>query len=191
MTKFSKYFLPLILTAVFSLTSYAEQVTSKNPIAILHTSKGAITIELYADKAPLSVANFLDYAKSGFYDGVIFHRVIKRFMIQTGGFTQDMSKKNTKKPVINESNNGLYNERWTLAMARTSDPDSATSQFFINTKMNSNLNYGRGKPGYSVFGIVTDGRHVVKAIEKTKTATLGPYANVPVEPIIIERIEIQ
>jgi cyclophilin family peptidyl-prolyl cis-trans isomerase len=177
--------------SLFAVTAIAEPAANKNPIAVMHTNKGAITLELYADKAPLSVANFVDYAQSGFYNGTIFHRVIKRFMIQGGGFTQDMLAKETKDPIVNESRNGLHNDNWTIAMARTNDPDSATSQFFINTKMNTNLDAGLGNPGYAVFGMVIDGQHVVKAIEKTAVATVGMYQNVPVEPIIIERVEIQ
>ena len=184
----------LISTAVSAANSQqsaSQNAAPKNPTVVMHTSKGPITLELYADKAPVTVANFLDYATSGFYNGTIFHRVIKRFMIQGGGFTQDMQQKNTKAPIVNESGNGLYNERWTIAMARTNDPNSATSQFFINTKMNTNLDAGRGQPGYAVFGIVTDGQYVVQAIEKTPTATRGRHGDVPVEPIIIERVEVQ
>jgi cyclophilin family peptidyl-prolyl cis-trans isomerase len=148
-------------------------------------------MELYADKAPISVANFIAYVKSGHYEGTIFHRVIKRFMIQGGGFTRDLEQDETGEPIINESYNGLHNDRWTIAMARTDDPDSATAQFFINVKMNSKLDAGAGKAGYAVFGIVTDGFHVVKAIEKTATMSMDEFANLPVEAVLIERIDLQ
>jgi cyclophilin family peptidyl-prolyl cis-trans isomerase len=172
-------------------TNKASTVASTaKPQVVLHTSNGDITLELYPDKAPASVANFLDYARSGHYNGTIFHRVIKRFMIQGGGFTKEMAQKPTKSPVVNESNNGLHNDRWTIAMARTQDPDSATSQFYINVSMNSNLDPQRGNPGYTVFGMVIDGQHVVKAIEKVVTQRVGPHADVPVTPVIIERVDI-
>lgn len=189
MQKRLKPLLALLLVSFLSLPALAEQTT--NPVAVIHTSKGPITLELYADKAPVTVANFLQYARSGHYDNTIFHRVIKRFMIQTGGFTEDMEQKNTREPIINESGNGLHNDRWTVAMARTDDPDSATSQFFINVRMNAKLDAGRGQPGYAVFGKVTDGFHVVKAIEKAPTMTYYGHANVPVEVITIDRIELQ
>ena len=186
----------LALLCWLSVSSMAQEASSteaaKNPVAVIHTSKGAITLELYPDKAPVTVANFIDYANAGFYNGTIFHRVIKRFMIQGGGFTKEMQEKPTKAPIVNESGNGLYNDRWTIAMARTNEPDSATSQFFINTKINSFLDAkGKRQPGYAVFGLVTDGQHVVKAIEKTPTGRVGPFNDVPAEPIIIERVDIQ
>ena len=181
----------IIMLSLFWLSAIAQaDAKTNNPIVIMHTSKGDITIELFQQKAPITVANFLDYAKSGFYDGTIFHRVIKRFVIQGGGFTPFMEKKETKAPIKNESDNGLYNDRWTLSMARTNDPDSATSQFFINLKMNSNLNKRGKNPGYAVFAEVVDGRHIVKDIAKSPTRTVGPYSDVPVEPIIIESVEI-
>lgn len=167
-----------------------NQPTNSNPVVTLHTSKGPITLELYPDKAPVTVANFLKYANAGFYNGTIFHRVIKRFMIQAGGFDQNMQEKPTAEPIINESGNGLYNDRYTIAMARTSDPNSATSQFFINTKMNGRLDGIGDQPGYAVFGLVTEGQYVVKAIEKVKTRRLGRYDDVPVEPVLIERVEV-
>jgi cyclophilin family peptidyl-prolyl cis-trans isomerase len=176
---------------LFMLAAEAQQPASSNPVVVMHTSKGPITLELYADKAPITVANFLSYVNSGHYENTIFHRVIKRFMIQGGGFTRDLEQDETGDPIINESYNGLHNDRWTLAMARTDDPDSATAQFFINVKMNSKLDAGAGKPGYAVFGIVTDGFYVVKAIEKTATMSMDEFANLPVEPVIIERIDIQ
>ncbi len=178
------------LSLLLAAPNHAAEGQNTNPKVTLHTSKGAITLELYADKAPKTVDNFLEYAHSGFYDGTIFHRVIKRFMIQAGGFTRELERKPTRDPVVNESDNGLFNDRYTVAMARTADPDSATSQFFINTSINSRLN-GRGdRPGYTVFGIVTDGRAVVKAIEKVETQQVGRHGNVPVEPVLIERVEV-
>ncbi|MBL4827347.1 MAG: peptidylprolyl isomerase [Spongiibacteraceae bacterium] len=160
-------------------------------MVVLHTNNGDITIELYPDKAPVSVANFLNYARSGFYNGTIFHRVIKRFMIQGGGFTQELVKKNTKAPIINESKNGLHNDRWSIAMARTNDPDSATAQFYINVAMNSQLDSRQGNPGYAVFGMVIDGQYAVKAIEKIATQAIGIHANVPVQAVIIQSVDIQ
>lgn len=174
-----------------ALSNETPNTQPKYPQAVIHTTLGDITVELYPDKAPVTVANFLDYASSGFYDGTIFHRVIQRFMIQGGGMTKDMVKKPTKAPIVNESKNGLHNDRWTLAMARTADPDSATSQFYINVSMNYRLDPQQGQPGYAVFGMVIDGKHVVKAIEKTATQTLGMYQNVPVEPIVITGVDIK
>ena len=192
-----KHFFALICLVVFSCSALSENTAKAastavvNPTVVLHTSQGDITVELYADKAPITVSNFLDYARSGFYNGTIFHRVIKRFMIQGGGFTKEMVKKPTKDPIINESKNGLHNDRWTLAMARTNDPDSATAQFYINVSMNANLDSKNGNPGYAVFGMVIDGQHVVKAIEKSVTQIKNGYADVPVTPIIIESVDIK
>ena len=169
----------------------ATQASSANPKVVLHTTKGAITLELYPQQAPVTVANFLQYANAGFYNGTIFHRVIKRFMIQGGGFTADMAKKDTRDPIVNESGNGLHNDRYTIAMARTNDPDSATAQFFINTMINTQLDAQGGNPGYAVFGAVIDGQYVVKAIEKVATHTVGGYRDVPEEPVVIERVEVK
>ena len=186
-----KKLIALTLLLSCALAVSVKATPSQNPQVIIHTNKGPITLELYADKAPITVANFLAYANAGFYQGTIFHRVIKRFMIQGGGFTQEMNMKETSAPIINEANNGLHNDRWTIAMARTADPDSATSQFFINTKMNSSLD-PRGKtPGYTVFGIVTDGQYVVEAIEKTPVTAVSIFQNLPIEPVIIERVEVK
>jgi peptidyl-prolyl cis-trans isomerase A (cyclophilin A) len=152
----------------------------------LKTSKGDITLELYADKAPATVANFLAYVDSGHYKGTIFHRVIPNFMIQGGGMTADMAEKSTRAPVRNEAGNGLKNDRGTIAMARTSDPDSATAQFFINVVNNGGLN--RPSPdgyGYCVFGRVTAGLDVVDAIRAVPTGDRGPHQNVPLEPVTI------
>ncbi|MFT5580264.1 MAG: peptidyl-prolyl cis-trans isomerase A (cyclophilin A) [Paraglaciecola psychrophila] len=185
-------FIAIVLATVLSLVSTAAAAEStENPLAIISTSKGDITVELFPQQAPLSVANFIRYAQSGFYDGTVFHRVIKRFMIQGGGFNKDMARKTTFEPVANESKNGLRNNRWTLAMARTMDPDSATAQFFINVNMNSSLDAGSGKLGYSVFGQVIDGQYVVQAIEKVPVQSSGRFANLPIEPVIIEKVSIK
>jgi cyclophilin family peptidyl-prolyl cis-trans isomerase len=162
------------------------------PILVaLHTNRGEITLELYPDKAPLTVANFIAYAKSGFYDGTIFHRVIKDFMIQGGGFNENMQEKRTRDPILNESNNGLNNLRWTVAMARMNNPDSAAAQFFINLKMNTILDYENGKEGYTVFGKVIDGQYVVKSISLVPTETKNGNEDVPEENIVIEHVEIK
>jgi len=185
-------FIILAVTTILTLVpASASAQVSGNPLAIISTTKGDITIELFEQQAPLSVANFIRYAQSGFYDGTVFHRVIKRFMIQGGGFNRDMARKTTFEPVANESRNGLRNNRWTVAMARTMDPDSATAQFFINVNMNSSLDAGAGELGYSVFAQVIDGQYVVQAIEKTPVQSSGRFANLPIEPIIIEKVSIK
>ena len=169
-------------------------VAQDNPGAIIRTSMGDIQLELYRDKAPVSVENFINYANSGFYNGTIFHRVIGHFMIQGGGFTPDMQKKTTGEPIQNEAANGLSNSRGTVAMARTNDPHSATAQFFINVQENSTLDYKSAKNsrewGYAVFGRVTSGMEVVDDIRLVETKSLPPYSDVPVEPVVIESIEI-
>jgi len=165
-----------------------------NPGAIIHTSMGDIQLELYRDKAPVSVENFINYANSGFYDGTIFHRVISHFMIQGGGFTPDMQKKTSGEPIQNEAANGLSNKRGTLAMARTNDPHSATAQFFINVQDNRNLDYTSGRSsrewGYAVFARVTSGMEVVDEIRYVETTSQPPFSDVPVEPVVIESVEI-
>ena len=166
-------------------------VAPPNPIAIISTNLGEITLQLYADKSPVTVANFIDYANSGFYNDTIFHRVIKNFMIQGGGFNKDMVKKNTKSPIINESLNRVGNSKYTIAMARTNNPDSATSQFFINTQDNVSLNVTRERPGYAVFGHVTDGKNVVDKIENSATKKVAMYSDVPVEQIVIKKVVIK
>jgi peptidyl-prolyl cis-trans isomerase B (cyclophilin B) len=163
-----------------------------NPKVKIQTNKGDVVVELFSDKAPLSVDNFLTYVDEGFYNGTIFHRVIEGFMIQGGGFGRDMKKKSTHAPVKNEADNGLKNERGTLAMARTRIPDSATAQFFINHKDNDSLNH-RSKNqsgwGYAVFGKVTEGMDVVDAIATTPTGPGGPFpTDVPETTIEIEKI---
>ncbi|HPT51363.1 MAG TPA: peptidylprolyl isomerase [Accumulibacter sp.] len=159
----------------------------------LHTNFGVIGIEVDAEKAPLSAKNFLDYVESGHYDNTIFHRVIPGFMIQGGGFQPGMKQKSTQAPIKNEADNGLKNDVYTLAMARTSDPHSATAQFFINVANNNFLNYrsptGDGW-GYCVFGKVVEGTEVVDQIKAVKTGNAAGYADVPVVDVVIERAEI-
>jgi peptidyl-prolyl cis-trans isomerase B (cyclophilin B) len=153
---------------------------------LLKTSAGDITLELDETKAPKTVANFVDYVKSGHYDGTIFHRVISGFMIQGGGFTADMSQKPAPNTVQNEANNGLRNNKYTLAMARTSDPHSASAQFFINTAGNDFLNHpGQDGWGYAVFGQVVEGKEVVDAVDGVATTSKAGHRDVPVEPVTI------
>jgi peptidyl-prolyl cis-trans isomerase B (cyclophilin B) len=159
-----------------------------HPVVKLETSMGDITLELYQDKAPVTVANFLEYVKSGFYNGTIFHRVINGFMIQGGGLDAQMNKKSTRAPIKNEADNGLSNEPYTIAMARTSNPDSATAQFFINVANNSRLNHTGKTPqgwGYAVFGKVIKGREVVDKIKAVATTSRNGYENVPEKPVTI------
>lgn len=161
------------------------------PQASIRTSLGTIVVELYPDKAPRSVDNFMQYARDGFYDGTVFHRVIGNFMIQGGGFTRDMRQKPTRAPIPLESGNGLRNDAGTLAMARTSDPNSATAQFFINVVDNAGLN--RPSPdghGYAVFGRVVRGMDVVDKIRRVPTGRSGPFSDVPTEPVVIESITL-
>ena len=156
----------------------------------LQTSKGPIVLELDEQKAPETVRNFIDYARQGHYDGTVFHRVIKGFMIQGGGFEPGMKQKATKAPIRNEASNGLKNDRYTVAMARTSAPHSASSQFFINAKDNDFLNFTSESPqgwGYAVFGRVVEGREVVDAIEQVKTGSRMGHGDVPVEDVTIVR----
>ncbi|ABG40407.1 MAG: peptidylprolyl isomerase [Alteromonadaceae bacterium] len=159
----------------------------------IHTNYGVINVELFADKAPETVANFLSYAKEGFYDNTIFHRVIDGFMVQGGGFEPGMEQKATKATIKNEANNGLANEVGTLAMARTNEPHSASSQFFINVANNSFLNFrsesGDGW-GYCVFAKVTDGMDVVNKIKDVKTGNSGYHQDVPVEDVVIQKVEV-
>jgi cyclophilin family peptidyl-prolyl cis-trans isomerase len=164
-----------------------------DPIVLMSTSLGDVKIELFKDKAPATVANFLSYVNDKFYDGTTFHRVIPRFMIQGGGFTPDMKQKSTKPPIKNEAGNGLKNQFGTLAMARTSDVNSATAQFFINTKDNDFLDHKDDSIqgyGYCVFGKVIEGSKVVQKIEAVETDTKGIYDDVPVEPVIIKSIRV-
>ncbi|MBB1161366.1 peptidylprolyl isomerase [Aquariibacter albus] len=156
----------------------------------LHTSAGLIRLELDAERAPKTVANFVQYVKDGQYDGVVFHRVIKGFMIQGGGMDAAMKEKPTRGPIPNEANNGLKNDKYTVAMARTSDPHSASAQFFINAADNGFLNHSSPTPsgwGYAVFGKVVAGTEVVDAIEKVRTGRKGFHDDVPLEAVVIER----
>jgi peptidyl-prolyl cis-trans isomerase B (cyclophilin B) len=158
---------------------------------LITTNKGNITAELDEAKAPKTVANFLEYVNKGHFTNTIFHRVIQDFMIQGGGFDSKMQQKPTEQTVENEAKNGLKNDKYTLAMARTSAPHSASAQFFINTKNNSFLDYpGQDGWGYAVFGKVTAGQEVVDEINKVKTSRSGMHSDVPVDPVIIEKIEV-
>ena len=164
-----------------------------NRRVLLSTTNGDITVELDQEKAPVTCENFLAYVASGHYDGTVFHRVIPGFMIQGGGFTADMRQKPTSSPINNEADNGLKNDRGTLAMARTSDPHSATSQFFINLTDNDFLDHKAKSPqgwGYAVFGRVVEGLEVVDAIAQVQTGTSGPHSDVPEEPVVIDRISL-
>lgn len=179
----------LAVTICISLLSF--QAFAANPQLVFKTNRGEFLVELYPDKAPKTVENFLAYVDSGFYKNTIFHRVMNGFMIQGGGFTQDMQEKVTRAPIVNESNNGLLNEPGTLAMARTNDPHSATSQFFINLQDNMFLNYQLPQAdaiGYCVFGRVLTGMDVVREIAVVPTGNKGMHSNVPTSPIIIEAV---
>jgi len=162
-----------------------------HPVLTMETSHGAIEIELFEDKAPNTVANFLKYVDDKFYDGTIFHRVINGFMIQGGGFSQNMAEKSTRAPIKNEATNGLSNDVGTLAMARTNDPHSATAQFFINVGDNSSLNHTGQNPsgwGYAVFGKVIQGMHVVNRIKMVKTGNINSFSDVPMDAVIIKSV---
>jgi peptidyl-prolyl cis-trans isomerase A (cyclophilin A) len=179
-----------LLAGLATGTTLAQE--GGNPVVVMKTSMGDVEIELYAEKAPISVANFLQYVDDGFFDGTIFHRVIKGFMIQGGGFSAEMQKKSTREPIKNEATNGLSNEVGTLAMARTNVVDSATAQFFVNTAANSRLDHRspdtRGY-GYAVFGKVTAGMDVVRKIEAMPTTSKNRMGDVPAETILIESIK--
>ena len=157
----------------------------------IQTSLGVITLELDAEHAPATTANFEQYVRDGFYAGTVFHRVIPNFMVQGGGMLADMSQKSTRAPIRNEAKNGLKNARGSIAMARTSDPHSATAQFFINIRDNGFLDYpSRDGWGYCVFGKVVDGLEVVERIRQTPTTTVGPYSDVPAEPVVIRSVTV-
>ena len=185
--------LTIILSAAISPAYAGSDDSVENPRVLMKTTDGDITIELYADKSPITVENFLRYADDGHYDGTVFHRVISNFMIQGGGFDAELKEKETRDPIVNESKNKLHNTRGTLAMARTSDPDSAAAQFFINQRSNLRLDWSGGKDGYTVFGEVVDGMQVVDIMSLTDTGsaqaqtTGGPTVlqDVPVQPIVI------
>lgn len=188
----------LLLCSLF-LNNYAAAAddSSKNtsaqlpapgtkPQVRLHTNRGEIILELWPEKSPLAVENFLQYVDAGFYTGTVFHRVIAETLIQGGGYNKYMQLKQTRDPIKNESKNRLKHERGTIAMARQAKPNTATAQFFINTRLNSQLNYRAGKPGYTVFGQVVQGMDIVDAIARQPTGTLGAFSDVPLNLIIID-----
>lgn len=188
-----KYLILFGVMAVLCGINKLSWAEAKAPRVKLTTNHGDIVIELNLQAAPKTTENFLSYVRNGFYDGVIFHRVIKGFMIQGGGFTPDMKQKATNAPIANEADNGLKNDVGTIAMARTNDPHSASSQFFINTVKNDFLNHKSKTAqgwGYCVFGTVVEGLEVVKAIETVATGNRGGHQDVPVEPVLIERAVI-
>lgn len=183
----------LFATLGVILTMLTTEVLADNPQVLIKTNHGDITVELFADKAPKTVDNFLTYVNEGHYNGTIFHRVIKDFMIQGGGFTADMQQKPTHAPVENEADNGLRNTIGTLAMARTNDPHSATAQFFINTMNNDFLDFREKTPrawGYAVFGRVIDGMKVVNDIRSVKTGNRAMHQDVPTEDVVIESASV-
>jgi len=186
-----KQLVAVAVLGAFLASAAGAQTTKKElPVVVFETTKGNIEIELYPDKAPVTVQNFLYYVDNKFYDGLIFHRVIADFMIQGGGFTPEMTQKQPKPAIEIESSNGLKNDKYTVAMARTSDPNSATSQFFINVKDNAFLNFTAKTPqgyGYTVFGKVVAGQPVVHAIEKVKTGSKNGMNDVPVEVVKITK----
>jgi cyclophilin family peptidyl-prolyl cis-trans isomerase len=197
-----KRFLLMVLLAAVGCATVTAPVDAKNPVVIINTSMGPIKVELFEDKSPVTVKNFLGYVDDKFYDGTIFHRVIGKenadedFMVQGGGFSEDRKEKKTKGPIKNESANGVSNKRGTLAMARTSAPDSASAQFFINVKDNDFLDGKVGKAGYAVFGKVIEGQDVVDKIKAVKTGTKkfttpfgeADFQNVPEENVVIKSI---
>lgn len=188
----SKYLIFSLILIVIALSVFLILHFTKSDATQVKiiTSKGEIVVELYSDKSPITVKNFLNYVDEGFYDGLVFHRVMDGFMIQGGGFNRDGRQKETHAPIILESNNNLSNKKYTVAMARTLSPNSATSQFFINTNDNNFLDYGVRDEGYAVFGKVVKGFDVVDEIEKSKTQVKYNMKDWPVEEIIIEKIEI-
>ena len=179
------YIFAMILIFLTASVSLAD-----GPKVSLTTNKGIIVIELDEAKAPVSARNFLTYVREGFYDGTVFHRVIKGFMIQGGGMDTGMRQKRGHAPIKNEADNGLKNDKYTVAMARTGEVDSATSQFFINTADNAFLNHGVRDFGYAVFGKVVAGKRVVDLIEAVGTGSRGMHSDVPLEPVIIEKAEV-
>jgi len=186
--------IPLLLISAYAISAELESQAPANPQVLLETSVGNITLELYPQKAPKSVANFLKYVESGFYDGTIFHRVIDNFMIQGGGYTTDYTKKKTRAPIMNEADNRLRNTVGTVAMARTRDPHSATAQFFINVRNNSSLDFREKRVrawGYAVFGRVIKGMDVVARIKGASTGAGGPFReNAPKTQIVINHASV-
>jgi len=196
MTKFfSRLLAILVLSTPYLAWGQESSTETQVPYVKLETNFGTITIKLYPEKSPKTVENFLAYVDSGHYDETVFHRVISNFMIQGGGFTTSMEEKPTGDPIVNESGNKLHNIRGTLAMARTSDPDSASAQFFINQRSNLRLDWAPGKPGYTVFGEVVDGMSTVDFIASSKTgrapamtsAGRAVFSDVPEEPVILKK----
>ena len=194
--------LMLALTFTFAVSAAGQETASEapadaaaaNPRVVIETSKGNIVVELFAAEAPKSVENFIAYAEAGFYDGTIFHRVIPQFMVQGGGFSSDLVKKPTRPPVQNEADNGLQNDRGTLAMARTRDPHSATAQFFINLVDNAFLDHTAKNTrgwGYAVFGQVVDGMAVADAIAGVRTGNKKGMQNVPLQPVTIKKVTVE
>jgi peptidyl-prolyl cis-trans isomerase A (cyclophilin A) len=181
--------------AVIASGQTKKAPAGKNPVVVMDTTMGTIKIEVFMDKAPTTGKNFLDYVKAGFYDGTIFHRVIPRFVVQGGGYTENMTPRPTMAPIQNESKNGLKNLRGTLSMARYNDPNSATSQFFINLSDNSNLDPQGGGWGYAVFGKVIAGMDVVDKIAAVKTGTRSvqgtPFGDVPLQPVIVKSAKVE
>jgi peptidyl-prolyl cis-trans isomerase A (cyclophilin A) len=185
----------ILLTAALIVAQVASPSPSPSaptgPVATIETSLGRIRIALDQEKAPVSVTNFVKYARSGHYSGTVFHRVIPGFMIQGGGMTAELKEKPTSPPIRNEARNGVRNLRGSIAMARTNDPNSATSQFFINVKNNPSLDFGIQGAGYAVFGQVIDGMDVVDRIVAVPTKNAGPYQNVPVTPVVIKSVRVE
>ncbi|APS31725.1 peptidylprolyl isomerase A [Pectobacterium brasiliense] len=180
------------VAALISLTAFSPAFAASDTTTrvLLTTSAGNIELSLDNQKAPVSVKNFVEYVNNGFYNGTTFHRVIPGFMVQGGGFSGEMSQKATNAPIKNEADNGLRNQRGTIAMARTSDKDSATSQFFINVADNAFLDHGQRDFGYAVFGKVVKGMEVVDKISQVPTKNVGPYQNVPTTPVVIQSAKV-
>lgn len=183
--------LSLLMTTLLGtpLASAQNDTNLPNPQVVIYTNYGDVTLRLFRDKSPVTVENFLAYVEEGFYENTLFHRVVSNFMIQGGGFTPDMEEKPTRDMIVNESRNRLHNIRGSIAMARTSDPDSATAQFFINQRTNLKLDWVPNAPGYTVFGEVIDGMSVVDFIASSPVTRVGRLDNVPTDPVIITRIE--
>lgn len=175
------------VVAAEEATTSASETFKTKPQVVIETSKGDITLELFPNKSPITTENFLYYVNNKHYDGTLFHRVIKRFMIQGGGFNAKLEEKQTREPIVNESKNRLRNRKYTVAMARTPDPDSARAQFFINVRNNINLDYRANRPGYAVFGKVIKGMEVVDEIARQRTTSLQGFDDFPKQPIFIKR----
>ena len=188
-----KLVLGTLFTVSIILATSGTAMAAGKPIVTFKTNMGDFTVQLEPEKAPKTVANFLEYVRDGHYDGTIFHRVIAKFMVQGGGFLPNLQKRDTRGPITNEANTGLKNERGTIAMARTADPHSATAQFFVNVIYNRFLDHTAETQqgwGYTAFGRVIDGMNIVGRMARVKTGTKGPYSDVPNDPIIIEKATI-